>query len=347
MSGVRRPRHGNVLRSGGGGAGRTSVARRWCDRAVDRVAEPILRPDAAKPGKALQGHYENPLAGSDATRARRDPERHRRRTRRVHLQGRRARVHRDQAVRGRAAQSATPLPGDRQRLGARGTHPLPGGKALRGLQRRPFETRGFGGARRRQQHRRGLRFVDPSRAGLVRRRDADPDAATCRDRPPHPARDSRPLAVPGRCRAGLPHLGARVGDVVGRRVATHPPGQPDRLRPDRRAVRAGRAVDRPAPARQRTSADHAAAAARPGQHRSGRGTRRGCDPRRRPRDRHGPGRRGERRPRHRRRHAGGDLRQSEVADRRLPVRPPPHRGAAAAPPHAGGSRGAGRRCARQ
>ena len=63
-----------------------------------------------------------------------------------------------------------------------------------------------------------------------------------------------------------------VRHAVGRRIAAHPAGQPDRLRPDRRAVRAGRTVDRPAPARQRTPADHAAPAARPRQHRAGGGT---------------------------------------------------------------------------
>ena len=111
-----------------------------------------------------------------------------------------------------------------------------------------------------------------------------------------------------------------VGHAVRRRMPAHPAGQPDRLRPDRRAVRAGRAVDRPAPARQRTPADHAAAAARPRQHRAGGGTRRGRDPRRRSRDGHGAGGRRERRPRRRRGHARGDRRQSEIADRRLPVR---------------------------
>ena len=120
-----------------------------------------------------------------------------------------------------------------------------------------------------KQHRRGVRSVDPRRAGVVRRRDADADAAARRDRAAHPARDPRPAAVPGRCRAGLPDAGARFRHAVRRRDPAHPAGQPDRLRPDRRAVCAGRAVDRPAPARQRTPAGHAAAAARPRQHRAG------------------------------------------------------------------------------
>ena len=154
----------------------SSIRDWWCrtngcslagrrDRAVDRRAEPVLRPDAAKPGAALQGHHAR-RRGSDlpAARARRDPERHRRGTGRVHLQGRRARLHGDQTVRGRAAQPATPLAGNRQRLGARGTVPLPGGKALRRLQRRAAEAGGAGGAGRRQEHRRGVGTVDPRRA---------------------------------------------------------------------------------------------------------------------------------------------------------------------------------------
>ena len=64
----------------------------------------------------------------------------------------------------------------------------------------------------------------------------------------------------------LPDPVARLGHAVGRREPAHPPGQSDRLRIDRRAVCARRALDRPAPARQRAPADHAAAAARPRQH---------------------------------------------------------------------------------
>ena len=80
----------------------------------------------------------------------------------------------------------------------------------------------------------------------------------------------------------------------------------DRLRPDRRDVRAGRAVDRPAPARQRPPARHAEAPARHRQHGAGGRARRGRDPRRRLRGRHGPRRRRawrrSRRGRHARRH---------------------------------------------
>ena len=58
------------------------------------------------------------------------------------------------------------------------------------------------------------------------------------------------------------------GTLSGRREPAHPPGVADRLRADRRALRARRAVDRPPPARQRPPARHAEAPARPRQHAS-------------------------------------------------------------------------------
>ena len=57
LSGLRRARRGELLRPGAGGAGRAAGAGRRRDRAVDRRAEPLLRPDAAKPGAALQGDH--------------------------------------------------------------------------------------------------------------------------------------------------------------------------------------------------------------------------------------------------------------------------------------------------
>ncbi len=79
---------------------------------------------------------------------------------------------------------------------------------------------------------------------------------------------------------GLDYLSLARGSATlsGGGIATNPPGQPDRLRPDRSAVRPGRTLDRPAPARQRTSARHVAAIARPGEYRAGGGARRGRHP---------------------------------------------------------------------
>ena len=67
---------------------------------------------------------------------------------------------------------------------------------------------------------------------------------------PRPQGNPRPAEIPGRCRPRLSHAGARLRHAVGRREPAHPPRLADRLRPHRRALRAGRAVDRPAPARQ-------------------------------------------------------------------------------------------------
>ena len=86
-------------------------------------------------------------------------------------------------------------------------------------------------------------------------------------------------------------LSRRAGDALRRRGAAHPAGDPDRLRPHRRAVRARRAVDRPAPARQPPPHPDAGQPPRPRQHADrGRARRRdhprgGLDRRHRPRRR--------------------------------------------------------------
>ena len=87
----------------------------------------------------------------------------------------------------------------------------------------------------------------------------------------------------------------------------------------RRALRARRAVDRPAPARQPAPHRHDAAAARPRQHGDRRRARRGDDPRRRPRRRHRP-----RRGRARRRGRGRRARSRSCSPRkRVDHRPVP------------------------
>ncbi len=91
-------------------------------------------------------------------------------------------------------------------------------------------------------------------------------------------------------------LGRSAATLVRRGRAAHPPGHADRLEPDRRALRARRAVDRPAPARQPASARHARAPARPRQHGDRRGARRRDHPHGRLRGGSRPGRRRTRRP---------------------------------------------------
>ena len=159
-------------------AGRGKLLRSrswWCRMSGCALADGAVAPwtGAQSPYydqtlQSLARHFKvttkHALAGSAGEGARRDPGRHRRGAGRVHLQGRRARLHGDKAVRGRAAQPATPLAGNRQRLGARGNVALPGGKALRGVQRRAAEAGGAGGPRRRQEHRRGVGTFHPSGA---------------------------------------------------------------------------------------------------------------------------------------------------------------------------------------
>ena len=162
--------------------------------------------------------------------------------------------------------------------------------------------------------------VDPRRQRLVRRAAEEAHQEAERDRHPHPQGDPRAAAVPGRRRPRLSHAVARGRHAVGRREPAHPAGLADRLGPHRRALRAGRALHRPAPARQRPPAGDAQAPARHRQHRDRGRARRGRDPHRRPRGRHRPGRRHPRRPHRRPGHARRDHGQ-----RRQHHRPVPHR----------------------
>ena len=77
--------------------------------------------------------------------------------------------------------------------------------------------------------------------------------------------------------------------AVGRRGAADPPGDPDRLQPGRGDVRARRALDRPAPARQREADRDPRPPARPRQHGDRGRARRGDDDGRRPPGRPRPG----------------------------------------------------------
>ena len=86
------------------------------------------------------------------------------------------------------------------------------------------------------------------------------------------------LQLPDRRRPRLSDAVARLRHAVGRREPAHPARLADRLRPHRRALRARRAVDRPAPARQRAAAGDAQAPARPRQHGDRGRARRGRDP---------------------------------------------------------------------
>ena len=103
-------------------------------------------------------------------------------------------------------------------------------------------------------------------------------------------------------------LARASGTLSGGREPAHPPRLADRVRAHRRALRAGRALDRPASARQCAADRDAETTPRPRQHRDRGGARRGRDQSRRFRARHRPRRRHpwrrDRRPGHARRHHG-------------------------------------------
>ncbi len=95
------------------------------------------------------------------------------------------------------------------------------------------------------------RDVDPTprRAGSSEL-TASAHRAAERDRRAHLQGDPRAARLPQRCRPRLSDPGAQFRLAVGRREPAYPPRVPDRLGPDRRALRAGRALDRPPSARQ-------------------------------------------------------------------------------------------------
>ena len=124
--------------------------------------------------------------------------------------------------------------------------------------------------------------------------------------------DPEAAVVPERRRPRLPDARPLVVHALGRRSAAHQPGDVARFGARRHAVRARRAVDRPALARQPSAHRDPPAAARPGQHRA----------RRRARCRHDQRRRSHRRPRPRRRRAGRPrrvFRDARRADARAAV----------------------------
>ncbi len=121
-------------------------------------------------------------------------------------------------------------------------------------------------------------LVGAPRRRMVRDRAEGAQRAAERDRRPRAEGNPRAAVVPARCRPQLPDAVARLGHAVRRRKPAHPAGLADRLGPDRRALCAGRALDRPAPARQCAAAGYAEAAARPRQYRDRGRARRGRDP---------------------------------------------------------------------
>ena len=185
-----------------------------------------------------------------------------------------------------------------------------------------------GGARLRREARDvkvGGRTIDVVCAETVREADAFFAGLAAvregrRDCRQGAARDPQAARVSARRRPRLPDARSAVVDAVGRRVAADQPGDVARLGARRHAVRPGRALDRPALARQRTADRDPAPAARSGQHRAGRRARRRHDQGRRHRRRHGARRRRAGRARGVLGDAAGAAPGTAIADRQVPAR---------------------------
>ena len=211
---------------------------------------------------------------------------------------------------------------------------LHGRAALPGLRRQAAQAGGPGRDRRRPRTSRTCRPGRERGDGLGGHPPRAAHASASRPSPAQVLKEiTRPAGLPGRRGPGLPDRRSHQQHPVGRRGPAHPPGDPDRLEPDGRAVHPRRAVHRPAPARQRQADRDPDPAARPGQHAPRRGARRGDHPHGRldrgHRARRGRTRRRGRGPGHRSRRSWPSRARSPArscgANGRCPSRQPPDR----------------------
>ena len=191
------------------------------------------------------------------------------------------------------------------------------------------------GARLRREARDvkvGGRTIDVICALTVREADAffaalELSEKDADDRRQGAARDSQAAGIPARRRPRLPDARSAVVDALGRRIAAHQPRDLARVGAGRHAVRARRAVDRTAFARQRAAHRHPSPAARSGQHGPRGRARRRHDQGRRHGGRHGPRRRRAGRTRRVLGHAPGAAAGAALAHREVPARRAGHSGA--------------------
>ena len=223
---------------------------------------------------------------------------------RVQVRGALGRRRLPHALRGRHQLHDAPHARDAVRGHAAVLPALPLQPALLGLRRPAHPHRGPG-----REDRAAATSPRPPRSRSTPRLDffddAGPEGRRGQDRRGAAQGDPLAPALPARRRPRLPDPGPSRAVALRRRGPAHPPGQPDRQRADRRHLRARRAVDRPAPARQPEAAERPPAPARHRQHGGGGGARPrghgGGGLARRLRPRRGPPRRRDRG----RGHAGG------------------------------------------
>ncbi len=221
-------------------------------------------------------------------------------------------------LRGDRHVAAAPVPRDGLVDAARahrGVHVVP---PVPGLQGGAAQAGSAGRHGRPQEHPRVHAPVDHARArvpGFAR-----PDRDRAADRRADRQGDPRTADLPRRRRCRLPEPRPRVGDALRRRGAAAAARDADRLTARRRAVHPRRAVDRPAPARQRQVDRHARAAPQPRQHRGRGRARRADDAQLGLARRHGARRRRARRARRRRGHGGQGHAEQEVGHRAVPLR---------------------------
>ena len=243
----------------------------------------LLSADAGRHRQALQGAAST-RPGRTCREAMRDVILHGSGAEQVELELRRRlrRFSTKQAVRGRACRTCSGA-GARPRAPgcARSSTTIMSAAPCEACGGHAPQARGARGQDRRPAHQPGDRARDRERGRMVRtalhdKLTAKQNEIARRD----PQGDQRAARLPEQRRPRLSHARPHPRHALRRREPAHPPGLADRLGPDRRALRARRAVDRPAPARQRPAARDAEAPARPRQHRARRRARRGRDPRR-------------------------------------------------------------------
>ena len=303
LPGLHRPRRDARGRSRAGRARSGAVDPRGRARALERGRLELLRAGARGDRRSLGGAARPALGRALARASGPVPERHRQRARVRDLQEplrAQALVH--DRLRGRRREPAAPLPRDAV-AAAEGAHrDVHVDAAVLGLRRGAAAARGARGDGRRPQHRLHLAPCGARGARVLPRARADRHGAP--DRRARDPRDPGAPDVPRRRGRRLPLARPRGAHALGRRGAAHPARDADRREPRGRALHPRRAVDRPAPARQRAADRDARAPARHRQHGDRRRARRGDDALGRLGDRHGPGRGRARRAGRRRGHGG-------------------------------------------